>query len=567
MMRIVKRMSLVWTALALLALGAVQPAAQAAAAEAKPIALVSFAGYDALKKDLGFVGNLAGMSELAQAAEGLLGLVTRFQGLAGLDKTKPIGAAVFYSEDQKPSGYLFIPVEDVDKLLDVLQDVVVDVEDQGEGYSTFKLKRGPTLTLRETKGWVFISMSKELLADVPADPAALLGDLPKKYDLAMKFNVANVPEALIEQAIAQMRVGAEQAMKRSANVDDEAAEAIRKAFTESTLESIAQAIKDLDSYTVGLAIDDQTRSAYFDVQVDMKDGSKLAEQLNATTENAKPSLLPSLADAARVFNFHINTPIAGEDAKMAVKMIDDGRKAVDAKVEQDVPEEDRTAVKKILNGLLDIAKSTIEGGQINGGAVVTGDGPFSVVVGLHVAEGKKLEGIAKDIIELGKKKSPDFPEVKFDADSKSGVTYHTIPVPQPPEEEAAENFEKFFGTDEVTVGLGFGPKTFVFAIGDDPIAAADGVVTGKPATLPAKTVPMQMQLKVGPIMKMAAEQPGENQAVVKVMADSLADSKKGHINLNVTLVKNGERVRFEIEEGVIAAFGKAVIAASRKGER
>ena len=110
MMRIVKRMSLLVTAAALLALGAVYPAARAGAAEAKPVAVVSFAGYDALKKDLGFIGEISGTPELAQAAEGMLAIVTRFQGLAGLDKTKPIGAAIFLSEEKKPSGYLFIPV-------------------------------------------------------------------------------------------------------------------------------------------------------------------------------------------------------------------------------------------------------------------------------------------------------------------------------------------------------------------------------------------------------------------------------------------------------------------------
>lgn len=564
-MRIVKRISYVWSALALLALGAMQTSAVATAAESKPVAVVSFAGYDALKKDVGFVGELAGMPELAQAAEGLLAIVTRAQGAAGLDKTKPIGAAVFLSEESKPSGYLFIPVDDVDKLLDVLQDVVTDVEDQGEGYSSFKTKRGPTLTMRETKGWVFVSLSKDFLTDVPADPTTLLGDLPKTYDLAVKLNVGNVPEPLIQLAIQQIRVGAEQAMKKAPAQDDEAAEAFRKAFTESSIESLTQAIQDLQSYTFGFAIDDKTRSAYLDIQVDMKDGSPLAKQLNGTADGAKPSTLPGLADAARVFNFHINAPIIGDEAKTTLKLLEDGRKLAADKIAEEVKDEEgQKTLKKMANDFIDVIAATIEEGQINGGAVVTGDGPFSVVLGVHVADGKKLEKIVKEAIELGKK-DENFPKVEIDAEEKGDVSFHTVVLPESEDEEAAENVEKFFGTDELSLSLGFGKKSFLIAIGDDPIEATDLVLKAAPASLPSKTTPLTLQLKVGPIMKMAAEQVGEEQPLVKVMADALAESKNDHINLQALLIKNGERIRFEIEEGVIAAFGKSVVKASQKG--
>ena len=567
MMRIVKRMSLLVTAAALLALGAVYPAARAGAAEAKPVAVVSFAGYDALKKDLGFIGEISGTPELAQAAEGMLAIVTRFQGLAGLEKGKPIGAAVFLSEEKKPSGYVFIPVADLDKLLDVLQDFVIDVEDEGEGYSSFKLKNGPQLTMRETKGWVYISMSKELLADVAADPATLLGDLPKRYDLAVQINIGNVPENLIEEAVAQMRAGAEQQLRRNAG-RDEKAQAIAEAFTETTLESITQAIKDLQSYTLGIAVDSETRSAYFDVQVDMKDGSKLAKQLNSAVDDAKPTTFPGLADAARMFNLHFNSPINADDAKMLTKLIDDGRKPLEENLENEIPNEDeRAVIKKALNTVIDVTKGTLEGGLINGGAVVTGDGPFSVVAGLHVSDGKKLEAMAKDLLKYAAERNNDFPEVKFDAETKSGITYHTLQIPEIPNEEEAENFEKFFGSDEVSVGVGFGAKTVVLAIGAKPIDTADDVVNGKPAKLPPKTMPLQMQLKVGPVMKLAAEQAGDKEPILKEIAGSLEESDKGHINLNLTLLKNGERMRFEIEEGVIAAFGKGVKAAMNKASR
>lgn len=565
MKRIVKKLTLMCTALALLTLGALQTPAAVHAADSKPVVVVSLAGYDALKQDLTFLGELSGMPKLAEAGEGLLAALTQGNGLAGLDKKKPIGAAVFYEPEGRPGGYLFIPTEDADKLLDSLQNFIVDLEDLGEGYSTFKLKKGQTLTLRETKGWAFISLNKALLSDVPADPAALLGGLPKAYDLAVKLNFANLPPELIETAVAQMRVGAAQAMRRSPVGGDEAAEELSKAITESTLKQIEQGLKDLDSYTVGLEIGGENRSLHFDVQVEMKDGSQLARQLNEAAEMAKPTVLPGFADAARLFNLHVNSPIGGDDVKNAVKLLEDGRKIGFDKIdENEDAEEAKKLQKKLLDAVIDVGVATLEGGRINGGAVIAGEGPYSFVAAMHVVDAKKLEKVLKEVVGVVAANA-DAPEIELDAETKSGITYHTIELPEIEDEEKAENAEKFFGTDEVMLAIGFGEKTIVIAVGEEPIDAADEVVGAKPASLPSKKSPLQMQLKIGPLLKLAAENAEPAQPMLKLMVDSLAEGAKDHVNLTAELIKNGERVRFEVEEGILAAFGKAVVAASKQG--
>lgn len=563
MKRLITKLTLTCTLLALSALGAFQaPAAQAA--DAKPVVVVSLAGYDALRQDLSYIGGLAGVPKLAELGEGFLAQVTQGNGLDGLDKKKPIGAAAFFSGEGRPSGYIFIPIEDADKLLDSLQNFVVDLEDQGEGYSTFKLKKGQTLTLRETKGWAFVAMNKEQLADVPADPAALLGNLPKAYDVAVKVNISALPDETIEQAIAQMRVGAAQAMKKAAGENDEKAEALSKAMTESMLKQIEQGLKDLDAYTIGLAIDGAGHSLYLDVQVDMKDGSQLAGQLNDAAKNAKPLTLPGLADAARIFNMYVNSPIAGDDAKNVVKLLEDGRKIAADKIDEKGDEEEAKKLqKKLLDAVIDVAVATVEEGQISGGATVSGEGPYALVAGFQVVDAKKLEEVLKDVIEVVSK-DPNAPEFDVDADTKSGITYHTVALPGIDDEEKAENAEKFFGTDELTLAIGFGDKKIVIAIGDDPIVAADEVVNAKPKSLPGKDVPLQMQVKLGPPLKMAADK-ADGQPALKLIVDALAETDNDHVSLTARLIKNGERVRFEIEEGILAAFGKAIKAASQGG--
>ena len=117
----VKRLACV----AMLALPLAVPAS--ASAEMKPVVVVSFAGYDALVADLNFIGELSETPQLAQSLEGILALVTRAQGLVGLDKSKPIGAALSLSESGQPQVVAFVPVSDSEKLLDALQGLIPEV--------------------------------------------------------------------------------------------------------------------------------------------------------------------------------------------------------------------------------------------------------------------------------------------------------------------------------------------------------------------------------------------------------------------------------------------------------
>lgn len=550
---------------ALVVASAVRPAAPVSAAELKPVAVVSIAGYDALLNDVGLIGDIAGAPELKQGIEGLIGMVTRFQGLAGLSKDKPLGGALLLNEESSPSGYVFLPVSDVEKLLDVFQDTVItDVEEDEDEKSVSKLslKNGPPLYLKVSGGWAFVTPKKEFLADLPKDPAALLGDLPESYDVAVKINIANVPEPLLDMALGQMKAGAEQAMRRAAEENPEAAK-IQQEFVETYLEQVSKALKELESYTVGLAISDKTRSAYLDVEAVMKDGSDMAKQVNASAAAAPTSKLPGLADAARVFNLHLNAPVLESDAEQVAALIDQARASIEEKIKEEIDEEEeQKAVTKWANTAIDVVKATIEAGQINGGAVVTGEGPFSVVVAAHVVDAKKLDKLFREIAKVAADKSEDAPEFEFDADEKAGVTFHTFALPID-EDDDTEDLEKFFGTDEPTAALGFGKEVVVLSIGEDPVAAAAEVLSKKGGG--AKLPMMQAQLKFGPIMKVAADQSGDEQPLLPLAAELLKGEKKDHINLTASFIKNGERVRLEIEEGLIAAFGKLAMQATKGG--
>ena len=87
-----------------------------AAQDAKPVLTAAFAGYDEVFADLEYVGGLVDQPEMAKGLEAMLTMMTGGQGLAGLDKAKPWGAAMYLS-GAEPHGFVFLPVKDMKKLL------------------------------------------------------------------------------------------------------------------------------------------------------------------------------------------------------------------------------------------------------------------------------------------------------------------------------------------------------------------------------------------------------------------------------------------------------------------
>ena len=60
----------------------------------KPFAIVALAGYDELRNDVDFIGQLSDNPDLVKSLDGIVALFTQFQGLAGLDKSKPLGVSI-----------------------------------------------------------------------------------------------------------------------------------------------------------------------------------------------------------------------------------------------------------------------------------------------------------------------------------------------------------------------------------------------------------------------------------------------------------------------------------------
>lgn len=530
----------------------------AARAETKPVAVLSLAGYDALMSDLNFLGELSGTPQLAQSVEGILALVTRAQGLVGLEKGKPIGAAVSLNDAGLPTPLVFVPVADAEKLLDALQGLVPTVEDLGDGFSRLKPANGPSIIMKETDGWAFLSNSQDNLEDLPKDPAKLLGDLAKKYDVALQLNVQNVPEPFIQMAVQQMQAGAQAGLKQLPDEDDDTYR-LRKEFAETYLSQMTQLVEEIDQITLGFAIDSKTRSSYLDVSLTVKDGGKLAAQIAAAAGAEEGSKFVGFADPKAVANLHFAAPIMKDDKTVLLDAVSTGRKEAKKKIEESDDLDDeavKQAVQEMVDQVFYVAEATIRGGRVDGGAVFVGGGPFEFVVGGLIVDAQKLEAVVKRAVDMFGQ-APEFPAVKLNAAEHDGVTFHTIALP-----DLDEDARKILG-EEVMLALGFGKDRAFLAIGENPVKSASSVLDKSKKS--AKLPPMQLQVKLGPLVKIGAESDEDNRELAETLVRLLEASEKDHISFTSAYIPNGTRVRIEIEEGVLEAVGKAAVLGVNRG--
>src|SRR5690606_5434243 len=111
---------------------ALPPVAAQTGGEMKPLATVTISSYDELMKDIDFIGSLAGQQDASQGLEQMLLMMTQQKGLAGLDKTKPLGLLV-QTDGQMPAGAVCVPVTDFNALLDVVKGFGITSQDAGNG--------------------------------------------------------------------------------------------------------------------------------------------------------------------------------------------------------------------------------------------------------------------------------------------------------------------------------------------------------------------------------------------------------------------------------------------------
>jgi hypothetical protein len=147
------------------------------------------------------------------------------------------------------------------------------------------------------------------------------------------------------------------------------------------------------------------------------------------------------------------------------------------------------------------------------------------------------------------------------------VNFHTLTVPVPEDQDRPR---QLLG-DEVTIAVGIGPETVYLAAGKDSINAVRQAIDASAAEPNKAVPPFELAISLGPIAELAAAQAeeGSQQATAQAVAEMLRNEAQGrdHIRMVGQVLPNGLRYRFEAEEGVLRAIGKAAEEKQRQAQQ
>jgi len=525
---------------------------------AKPVAVVSFAGYAELMGDLKFAGELGNHPDLDKNIEAVLKLFTKGRGLAGIDKNRPWGA-VIRSGGGKPTGYAFVPVTDLEELLALLDKLGHKSKDAGDGIIEIDTKqKGKRLFVREGKGWAFFADKPEALAGTAADPAKLIAGLPQQYDWALRLNVSGVSDECREKFIECLKQRGKKCLERKK--DGKKRLAVRRLIGRQILERIDTASKEIEQITIGCALDHDARTAYLEVTVTALEGTSVAKQF-AELKQAKTEFAGfQLPDAAVTGGIACRRLDVNDDDVTAVfKAI---RAAAFERIKDKIESEEKAErARKFVAGMLRVGAETVASGRVDrAGSLVLGPDAVTVLGGRYVADGRKLEKTLGLLVQAARKKHPDFVEKHFkpNAEEFKGVRLHVLSIPIT---DKCKHRDKAVGLvgKNLDVVVGIGRQSACFAAGRDALKTLKQAIAKSRAKREEVVPPLRFSVSLSRLADFGTKVADEKgRPIAEKAAALLKDSGgKDHITAVATPIERGVKYRLEFEEGALKVLAEA----------
>jgi hypothetical protein len=540
---------------ALATLMAFAPMASLAAQEVEPVLVVSIAPVEKQLQDVQYLAQLVGQAETTQ---GVLGLAPVF--LNGVDMKRPAGLYVAAAEEGTFAIVGFVPVTKLETLLTSYEGQIGKPQDAGDGILELEPPIGQSVFIKEVNGWAFLSNEIESLANLPADPTALLGTLPTQYNLAIQAHVQGIPAELRQTAIDAIQSGLDRGLEENAgsDADRELAEKVGR----MSARQITRAIEEIDQLTIGWGVDRVGRATYLDFHVTAVPDTSMARQmamLKDSTSKFAGFLMPGAAA-----NLNASAKLSEEDIEQNVALLEVFQTRAAQEIDNDaaLDANQREAAKELLGEFFSVLTATVQEGNIDYGAtLMLEDKKLSFAGGILAADGKKLEASFARLVELAKNE-PDFPDVKLNAGKHGDVALHTIAVDIPENEEEAQ---ELFG-EQLNIVVGTAPKAVYIAFGQEGEAVLKKAIDASKGQGNKKVPPSQLNVYLKPILLFAASMDDSENAVLQTVVDSLdnIEEKSDEINFFTKAVPQGALGRLQVNEGVLKLVGEAIKAAQEE---
>ena len=519
----------------------------AAQQQMKPVAMLSVASIDGLLGNIGYLTEAGGSPDLGQ----MVAMMSNAY-LEGIDRANPIGM-VLNTDGQEFLPLGFVPVKDLERVFESLEETVGAPRKIGNG--VMEIPGIQPIFIKEQNGFAFIGQTIESVSGaLPQNPRALLGQLPANYDIAIRGNIQNIPRDYIDMAVNALQDGVRQGLQQLPDEDRAGQEQMIRA----QMKQMEAYIKESDQITLGWKTDPAEKHTYLDLTFTAVEGGDLARQMNEMANATSDFTGFVLPGAAMTMN--VATEIPEEQIQTSVDTLESLKETAMREIERDEDIDDpeaRTAAKEMVSAAVDILVATMKTGKFDGAmSVMLKPQDVSILGGFHVADGQEIEKTLRKLADMAKDE-PDFPGINFNADRAGGVSFHTMSVPVPDDDEARKLLggviEMAIGTSEDSTYVGFGKNC---------VSRLKSIMSSQPKQQPVP--PFEMVVSATPITEFAAAA-DENPLIGSVMEALRESGGKDHLRLKGIPVKNGFTYRIELEEGILRGIGEAVQMANGGG--
>lgn len=524
------------------------PAAQEKPAELKPVAVISLAGYEALRNDVDYVLELAGQPEMAGMIDATIAGMTGGQGLAGLDTTRPV-AVVLQGDGQQLSPLAFIPVDNQEQFLGLLMPFLPDQQELEPGLYQLRGAVGVDLFLRVKEGWAYAGMQQSAVQGALPDPDQLITDIAKEYDLAVTFKLADLPEPYKQLILAQLQQSVAVAAERQPGETDAEYEG-RQFGAQLVADCVTQLFEEGQEITLGLRISRDQKNVVLDFSLTGRSGSQLAAELGKLAD-AKTEF-GALVEQDAPLSFVMTIPLGKSAKKVSHSLFAQIKKEALAELANRPTletEAERKKAQELAGRFIDIVDASLQTGRTDAVVSMRGEapGPFTVFGAGYVAGAGELDSLLREAADL-LAKSPDIDGVELDVATYKGVKIHAVQValvdPEP---------KKLFG-ETAKLHLGFGEVEFYFCFGRDSLEGVKSAIDAAGTDAAGGKLPaMLFQMSFGPWMDLGAG--AEEDPYTAMARESFTSEDYGRFV--VESIPDGVRLRIEYSEGLLRFIGRA----------
>ena len=520
----------------------------------EPAIVISIANLNEQLKDVKYLLTASGFPELNFFAKaGIKGYAD------GVDFNRNAGIALYFEGDDTTPGVSgFVPVDDLETVLDAVSEIA-DVEESGDNKYTITGPDETEYEVIEKDGYAFFASRPDLLKLIPTEPQKMLGEKVDKYNFSFSIYPQNVPKELRDEALETIKEGSMQTLDQ---LDDELKD-VQRQNLEMQMRQFEMLFNDSESIVIGMAADADSKKLYTEMEFIAKAGSELAKKSNET-KATEPSRYSGFKMPDAAMNLVANGKLPKDDGATYANLLAEGKKQVIEQLneEGELSDAEFEKVEVLIDSVVDVLSETLKEGVLDlGMAVVLEDSDANMFGGATVADPAEIETAVKDLVPLLKERIADIDiseaaDVTFNLDKEThdGIRYHEIKVAI-----NDEGAREVVG-DTVDVIVGFGKDSIYYGFGNDPLTMIKKAKSEKQETEFAS----EMNVHIVPFLKFFSRAP-DSPPQLAVLAEQLSENGGDGIRIYGKYIPNGSFTRFEMEDGILSLIKSGYEAAQEQG--